>query len=43
MASRYNAHPLPAEVLLDGDRARVIRRRETYQDLVAHELEAVDV
>jgi diaminopimelate decarboxylase len=38
MASRYNSHPLPAEVLVDGDTARVIRRRETYADLVGHEL-----
>lgn len=37
MASRYNSHPLPAEVMVDGARARVIRRRETYADLVEHE------
>lgn len=37
MASRYNSTPLPAEVLVDGAEARVIRRRETYEDLVAHE------
>jgi diaminopimelate decarboxylase len=42
MASRYNSHPLPAEVLVDGARARIIRRRETYDDLVAHEMEATD-
>jgi diaminopimelate decarboxylase len=40
MASRYNSHPLPAEVLVEGSRATVVRRRETYADLVAHELEA---
>lgn len=34
MASRYNSHPLPAEVLIDGQHARVIRRRESYHDLV---------
>src|SRR5690606_16745379 len=34
MASRYNSHPLPAEVLIDGGRATLIRRRETYDDLV---------
>ena len=39
MASRYNATPLPAEVLVDGGEARLVRRRETYDDLVAHELE----
>ena len=33
MASEYNARPLPAEVLVDGDAVRVIRRRGTYADL----------
>lgn len=37
MASRYNSSPLPAEVLVDGDRFSLVRRRETYADLVAHE------
>ena len=37
MASRYNSSPLPAEVLVEGDRMTVVRRRETYEDLVAHE------
>jgi len=39
MASRYNSHPLPAEVLIDGAHATVVRRRETYDDLLAHELD----
>jgi diaminopimelate decarboxylase len=39
MASRYNSHPLPAEVLIDGGKATIIRRRETYADLVQHELD----
>jgi diaminopimelate decarboxylase len=43
MASRYNSHPLPAEVLVDGGRARLIRRRETYDDLVREENEPSDV
>lgn len=43
MASRYNSHPLPAEVLVEGERARVVRRRETYADITAHEGEAVEV
>ena len=34
MASNYNARPRPAEVLVDGDRWRVIAARETYDDLV---------
>ncbi len=37
MASRYNSHPLPAEVLVEGDRYRLIRSRETYEDLIARE------
>ncbi len=38
MASRYNSMPLPAEVMVDGADVVVIRRRETYDDLTAHEL-----
>ena len=37
MASTYNARPLAAEVLVDGDNFSVIRRRQTYEDLIAHE------
>lgn len=37
MASRYNSMPLPAEVLVDGETATIIRARETWEDLVAHE------
>ena len=37
MASNYNARPLAAEVLVDGDQFTVIRRRQTYEDLVALE------
>ncbi|MBI5440888.1 MAG: diaminopimelate decarboxylase [Deltaproteobacteria bacterium] len=33
MASEYNARPLPAEVLVDGDDSRVIRRRGTFEEL----------
>jgi diaminopimelate decarboxylase len=39
MASNYNSHGRPAEVLVDGDQMRLIRRREVYEDLVAHELD----
>lgn len=39
MASQYNSRPRPPEVLVEGDRWRVIRRRETYEDLVAPELD----
>ena len=38
MASNYNAMPRPPEVLVDGDESKLIRRRETYEDLVAPEL-----
>lgn len=37
MASNYNARPRVAEVLVDGDTARLARRRETYADLVRGE------
>ncbi|MFA5423450.1 MAG: diaminopimelate decarboxylase [Phycisphaerae bacterium] len=34
MSSNYNARPRAAEVLVDGDKFTVIRKRETYDDLV---------
>ncbi|HRW55017.1 MAG TPA: diaminopimelate decarboxylase, partial [Phycisphaerae bacterium] len=37
MASHYNSRPNPPEVLVDGSEFRVIRRRETYDDLMAAE------
>jgi diaminopimelate decarboxylase len=37
MASNYNSRPLPAEVLVNGDRASLIRRRQTKEDLVREE------
>ena len=36
-ASNYNARPRPPEVLVEGDRYRVIRQREKYDDLVRGE------
>jgi diaminopimelate decarboxylase len=36
-ASNYNSRPRPPEVLVEGDRYRVIRKRETYEDLVRGE------
>jgi diaminopimelate decarboxylase len=39
MASQYNSRPRAAEVLVDGDRVTLARRRETYDDLVALERE----
>ncbi len=37
MASNYNSRPQPAEVLVNGDRAAVVRVRQTPQDLVRGE------
>ncbi len=34
MSSNYNSRPRPPELLADGERCRLIRRRETYADLV---------
>jgi diaminopimelate decarboxylase len=42
MASTYNARPRPAEVLVDATSHRIIRRRETYDDLVRGEIELLD-
>jgi diaminopimelate decarboxylase len=39
MSSQYNSRPRAAEVLVQADRWRVIRRRETYDDLVRAEIE----
>lgn len=38
MASSYNMRPRAAEVLVEGGRARLIRRRETFEDLVDTEV-----
>ena len=37
MSSNYNSRPLAPEVLIDGDSVRVIRRRQTIEDLLALE------
>jgi diaminopimelate decarboxylase len=37
MASNYNARPRAAEVLVEGGRFSLVRRRESYEDLVAGE------
>jgi len=41
MASNYNARPRAAEVMVEGDHWRIVRRRETYEDLVRGETEAL--
>lgn len=37
MSSNYNARGRPAEILVDGDKFSIIRRRETYEDLISLE------
>ncbi|PIE22338.1 MAG: diaminopimelate decarboxylase [Planctomycetota bacterium] len=41
MGSRYNSRPLAAEVLIDGGEARLVRRKETIEELWRHECEQV--
>lgn len=38
LASNYNTRPRPAEIMVDGDRAELIRKRERVEDLMAGEL-----
>jgi diaminopimelate decarboxylase len=38
MASNYNSRPLPAEVLVRSDKFALIRKRQTWQDLVRDEV-----
>ncbi|MDD5304665.1 MAG: diaminopimelate decarboxylase [Elusimicrobia bacterium] len=38
MSSQYNSRPRAAEVLVDGGKARLARRRETYEDLTRGEI-----
>ena len=42
MASTYNARTRPAEVLVEGDTYRLVRRRETHDDLVRGEVELLE-
>jgi diaminopimelate decarboxylase len=39
MSSNYNSRPRAAEILVDGASHRLIRRRETYEDLIRPETE----
>jgi diaminopimelate decarboxylase len=39
MASNYNSRPLPAEVLVRGADAKLIRKRQTWEDLVEGEVD----
>jgi len=38
MASNYNSRPLPAEILVEGGTATVIRKRQTLEDVIEGEL-----
>ena len=42
MASNYNTRPKPAEVLVDGDRFALVTERESYEHLMAPEVEEPD-
>ena len=37
MSSNYNSRLKPVEILVTGDKAEVIRRRESFEDLIALE------
>jgi len=39
MASNYNSRPLPPEILVEGDTCRLIRRRQTFDDLLREEIQ----
>jgi diaminopimelate decarboxylase len=38
MASNYNSHPKAPEVLVDGDKYFVVRKRESFEDLINGEM-----
>ncbi|MGX9365071.1 diaminopimelate decarboxylase [Desulfoplanes sp. PS50] len=42
MSSQYNSRPRAAEILVDGDSIRVIRKREQYQTLIALEEDCLE-
>jgi len=37
MASNYNTRPMPAEIMVDGDNATVVRERQTLEDVLKGE------
>ena len=41
MASNYNTRGLPAEVLVDGDKARIVRPRQSVEDILACEIDCL--
>ena len=38
MSSNYNSRRKPPEILVDDDKFEIIRKRETYEDLIRHEV-----
>jgi diaminopimelate decarboxylase len=40
MASNYNSRPLPVEALVRGDKFTLIRKRQTWEELVREEVDA---
>jgi diaminopimelate decarboxylase len=42
MASNYNSRPMPAEVLIRGDKFALIRQRQTWEDLVRNEMRGME-
>jgi diaminopimelate decarboxylase len=38
MGSNYNSKPLAAEVLIDGGQAHLVRRRQTFDDIISGEV-----
>lgn len=38
MSSNYNGRLRPAEVMVDGDKARLIRKRDTFEQLIQNEM-----
>ena len=41
MASNYNSRGLPVEILVEGNQHRVIRPRQTMDDILASEMAAL--
>lgn len=37
MASNYNTRPMPAEILVDGNQAHIVRERQTLEDVIKGE------
>ena len=42
MASQYNSKVRPAEVVVMGEHYQVVRHRESFEDLVAREMEGIE-